>query len=140
MKEIRIWLDDETYNELKETTNKKHMTLSEYIRDILNKQSGVELKIDFTDIDQYVQDIEALTRKIDAVLPTIYNTDRIYEQQAVYLKQVLTDINDKAEETWKYVTETRTKMYDEVRKKLYHSVKQNGYKRRRTSPASNTKS
>ena len=113
------------------------MTLSEYIRDILNKQSGIELKIDFADIDQFVQDIEALSRKIDAILPTIYNTDRIYEQQAVYLKQVLTDINDKAEETWKYVTETRTRMYDEVRKKLYKSVKQNGYKRRRTSPTSN---
>lgn len=137
MKCVKTYMDEEMYKTIVENAESKNMSISEYIKDVLGKQSGVELKIDFEDIDQYVQDIEALTRKIDAVLPTIYNTDRIYEQQAVYLKQVLTDINDKAEETWKYVTETRTRMYDEVRKKLYQSVKQNGYKRRRTSPASN---
>ena len=107
------------------------MTLSEYTRDILMKRAAVEVVIDFADIDSYVEEIDSLIRKIDGILPTIYRTGKIYEQEAVFLKQQLMQINEKGNEIWRYVTNTRTELYDEVRKQLYKKVSANGYKRRR---------
>lgn len=132
MKRFQIWVDDDKYEELKEIADKKGMAVSEYCRNILNKTSTVELTINFADIDKYVEEIEDLKKKIDSVLPTIYRTGKIYEPQAILLKQTLNHINSKCNSIWRYVTQTRTQMYDEVRSKLYTSVKANGYKRRKT--------
>ena len=77
-------MDDELYFKVKEDSARKGMNLSEYFRDLLSKQSGVELVIDFADIYEYVEKIEQLTRKIDAILPTIYRSGKIYEKEAVF--------------------------------------------------------
>ena len=60
-------------------------------------------------------------------------TGKIYEQEVVFLKQQLMQINEKGNEIWRYVTNMRTELYDEVRKQLYKKVSANGYKRRRKS-------
>jgi len=133
MQRIQTFVDDEIYEEFKEEAERKNMTLSEYARDILMKRAAVEVVIDFTDIDSYVEEIDKLIRKIDGILPTIYRTGKIYEQEAVFLKQQLMQINEKGNEIWRYVTNTRTELYDEVRKKLYKKISANGYKRRRKS-------
>ena len=132
MQRIQTFIDDEIYEDFKEEAEQKNMTLSEYARDILMKRAAVEVVIDFADIDSYVEEIDKLIRKIDAILPTIYRTGKIYEQEAVFLKQQLMQINEKGNEIWRYVTNTRTELYDEVRKQLYRKVSANGYKRRRT--------
>ena len=133
MQRIQTFVDDEIYEEFKEEAERKNMTLSEYARDILMKRAAVEVVIDFVDIDSYVEEIDKLIRKIDGILPTIYLTGKIYEQEAVFLKQQLMQINEKGNEIWRYVTNTRTELYDEVRKQLYKRVSANGYKRRRKS-------
>ena len=132
MQRIQTFIDDEIYEDFKEEAEQKNMTLSEYARDILMKRATVEVVIDFADIDSYVEEIDKLIRKIDAILPTIYRTGKIYEQEAAFLKQQLMQINEKGNEIWRYVTNTRTELYDEVRKQLYRKVSANGYKRRRT--------
>ncbi len=132
MKEIRIWLDDDVYSEVKEIVTKKNMSMSEYYRDLQSKQSGIELVIDFADIDKFVQEIEEIKKKIDTVLPTIYRTGKIYEQEAILLKQLLNQIDTKCDDIWNYITSIRSNLYNDVRKKLYKVVNQNGYKRRRT--------
>ena len=133
MQRIQTFVDDEIYEDFKEEAERKNMTLSEYARDILMKRAAVEVVIDFADIDSYVEEIDKLIRKIDGILPTIYRTGKIYEQEAVFLKQQLMQINEKGNEIWRYVTNTRTELYDEVRKQLYKRVSANGYKRRRKS-------
>lgn len=133
MQRIQTFVNDEIYEEFKEEAERKNMTLSEYARDILMKRAAVEVVIDFADIDSYVEEIDSLIRKIDGILPTIYRTGKIYEQEAVFLKQQLMQINEKGNEIWRYVTNTRTELYDEVRKQLYKKVSANGYKRRRKS-------
>lgn len=133
MQRIQTFVDDEIYEEFKEEAERKNMTLSEYARDILMKRAAVEVVIDFVDIDSYVEEIDSLIRKIDGILPTIYRTGKIYEQEAVFLKHQLMQINEKGNEIWRYVTNTRTELYDEVRKQLYKKVSTNGYKRRRKS-------
>lgn len=133
MKFVKAYVNDDLYSEIVERANIKNMAISEYVKDILSKQSGVELTIGFADIDRYVDEIEDLKKKIDSVLPTIYRTGKIYEPQAALLKQTLNDINSKSNNIWRYVTETRSQMYNEVRAKLYTSVRVNGYKRRRTT-------
>lgn len=133
MQRIQTFVNDELYEEFKEEAERKNMTLSEYARDILMKRAAVEVVIDFADIDSYVDEIDKLIRKIDGILPTIYRTGKIYEQEAAFLKQQLMQINEKGNEIWRYVTNTRTELYDEVRKQLYKKVSANGYKRRRKS-------
>ena len=133
MQRIQTFVDDEIYEEFKEEAERKNMTLSEYARDILMKRAAVEVVIDFADIDSYVEEIDSLIRKIDGILPTIYRTGKIYEQEAVFLKQQLMQINENGNEVWRHVTNMRTELYDEVRKQLYKKVSANGYKRRRKS-------
>lgn len=130
MHEIRINLDDELYFMVKEEAARKGMNLSEYFRDLLSKQSGVELVIDFADIDKYVEKIEQLTKKIDTVLPTIYRSGKIYEQEAVLIKQQLCHINEVGDDVWRYVVAMRWEMFDSVRKSLYKTVHQYSYTKR----------
>ena len=130
MHEIRINLDDELYFMVKEEAARKGMNLSEYFRDLLSKQSGVELVIDFADIDEYVMQIEQLRKKIDAVLPTIYRSGKIYEQEAVLIKQIMYQINEIGNTVWRYVVAMRWEMFDSVRKSLYKTVHQYSYTKR----------
>ena len=124
---IGIFFDDELYFKVKEDSARKGMNLSEYFRDLLSKQSGVELVIDFADIDEYVEQIEKLRKKIDAVLPTIYRSGKIYEQEAVLIKQVLNQIKGTGNNVWRYVTAMRQEMFDSVRKYLYQTIRDNRY-------------
>ncbi len=130
MHEIRINLDDELYLMVKEESARKGMNLSEYFRDLLSKQSGVELVIDFADIDEYMMQIEQLRKKIDAVLPTIYRSGKIYEQEAVLIKQIMYQINETGNAVWRYVVAMREEMFDSVRKSLYKTVHQYSHTKR----------
>ena len=130
MHEIRINLDEELYFMVKEESSRKGMNLSEYFRDLLSKQSGVELVIDFADIDEYVMQIEQLRQKIDAVLPTIYRSGKIYEQEAVLIKQIMYQINETGNTVWRYVVAMRWEMFHSVRKSLYKTVHQYSYTKR----------
>ena len=135
--EIRINLDDALYFKVKEEAARKGMNLSEYFRDLLSKQSGVELVIDFADIDEYVKEIEQLRRKIDAILPTIYRSGKIYEQEAVLIKQLLQQVNETGNNIWRYVTAMRQDMFDSVRKSLYQTVRHNSYTKHHTKKTMN---
>lgn len=123
-------MDDELYFKVKEEAARKGMNLSEYFRDLLSKQSGVELVIDFADIDEYVEQIEKLRKRIDAVLPTIYRSGKIYEQEAVLIKQILNQIKETGNNVWRYVTAMRQEMFDSVRKYLYQTIRDNRYSKR----------
>jgi len=129
---FQVWVDEEKYEELKEIAKEKDMAISEYVRDLLYKKSDVELTIDFADVYRYVETIEDLKQKINSILPSIFRSGRIYEQEAVIIKQTLNQISEKVNDTWRYVTTMRTDMYDSVRKKLYHSVKQHSYSKHHT--------
>lgn len=133
MQRIQTFVDDEIYEKFKIEAARKNMTLSEYARDILMKHAAVEVVIDFADIDSYVEEIDTLIRKIDSILPSIYRTGKIYEQDVTFLKQQLQQINSKSNEIWRYVIHMRTELYDDIRKKLYKKISANGYKRRRKS-------
>lgn len=112
---------------VKEESARKGMNLSKYFRDLLSKQSGVELLINFADIDEYVEQIEQLRKKIDAVLPTIYRSGKIYEQEAVLIKQIMNQINETGNTVWRYVVAMREEMFDSVRKSIYKTVQQYSY-------------
>ena len=132
MKMIKVWIDEELFDIVKEAADNKSMSVSEYVRDILSKNSYVDITLDFADIDHYVEIIGNLERKIDAILPTIYRSGKIYEQEAVIIKQILNQISEKSSDTWRYITALRTDMYDSVRKELYHTIRQHGYSKRHT--------
>lgn len=132
MRMIKVWIDEEIYDIIKEASDNKDMPVSEYARDILSRKSNVELTIDFADVYRYVEIIEDLKQKINSILPSIFRSGRIYEQEAVLIKQTLNQISEKVNDTWRYVTTMRADMYDDVRKKLYHSIKQHSYSKRHT--------
>lgn len=129
---IKVWIDEELYDIVKDAADNKSLSVSEYVRDILSKKSYVEITIDFADIDRYVETIGNLEHKINAILPTIYRSGKIYEQEAVIIKQILNQISEKSNDTWRYITALRTNMYDSVRKELYHTIRQHSYSRRHT--------
>ena len=80
-------VDEDKYEELKETAKQKDMTVSAYVRDLLSRKSYVELTIDFADVYRYVETIEDLKQKINAILSSIFRSGRIYEQEAVLLSK-----------------------------------------------------
>ena len=132
MKMIKVWIDEELFDIVKEAADNKSMSVSEYVRDVLSKNSYVDITLDFADVYRYVETIEDLIQKINSILPSIFRSGRIYEQEAVLIKQTLNQISEKVNDTWRYVTTMRADMYDDVRKKLYHSVKQHSYSKRHT--------
>jgi len=70
---FQVWVDEDKYEELKETVSQKDMTVSAYVRDLLYRKSDVELTIDFADVYHYVETIEDLKQKINAILPSIFS-------------------------------------------------------------------
>ena len=137
MKMIKVWIDEELFDIVKEAADNKSMSVSEYVRDILSKNSYVDITLDFADVYRYVETIEDLKQKINSILPSIYRSGRIYEQEAVIIKHTLNQISEKVNDTWRYVTTMRADMYDSVRKKLYYSVRQHSYSKRHTKEALN---
>ena len=107
------------------------MNLSEYVRSCLHRQSGVELSIDFADIDRYTSAIEKLVNTICGLAPILWGSGKAYGQDIMAILRSVQEINQLCNDTWRYVVDTRTQLYDEVRTKLYQSVKQNRYSRRR---------
>ena len=132
MKMIKVWIDEELYDIVKEAADNKSMSVSEYVRDILSKNSYVDITLDFADVYCYVETIEDLKQKINSILPSIFRSGRIYEQEAVIIKHTLNQISEKVNDTWRYVTTMRADMYDSVRKKLYHTIRQHSYSKRHT--------
>ena len=135
MKMIKVWIDEELYDIVKEAADNKSMSVSEYVRDILSKNSYVDITLDFADVYRYVETIEDLKQKINSILPSIFRSGRIYEQEAVIIKHTLNQISEKVNDTWRYVTTMRADMYDSVRKKLYHTIRQHSYSKRHTKEA-----
>lgn len=132
---FQVWVDEDRYEELKETAKQKDMTVSAYVRDLLYRKSDVELTIDFADVYRYVETIEDLKQKINAILPSIFRSSKIYEQESVIIKQTINQISEKVNDTWRYVTTMRADMYDSVRKKLYQTIRQYSYSKRHTKEA-----
>ncbi len=87
MHEIRINLDEELYYTIKEDAARKVMNLSEYFRDLLMKQSGVELTIDFADVYKYIEQIEQLTRKVDSILPKFTGVEKFTSRKRFILSR-----------------------------------------------------
>ena len=130
MHEIRINLDEELYYKVKEEAAEKNMNLSEYFRDLLMKQSGVELTIDFADVYKYIDKMEYLRRSIDSILPTIYRSGKIYEQEAILIKKTLNHITELGDDVWRYVVAMRSEMFDSVHKYLYKTIRKYSYTKR----------
>ena len=72
MKMIKVWIDEELYDIIKEAADNKSMSVSEYVRDILSKNSYVDITLDFADVYRYVETIEDLKQKINSILPSIF--------------------------------------------------------------------
>ena len=131
MKDVRVNLTDEQYDQMKETIQEKGITISDYFRDLLAKQSGIEVRIDFADIDSYAEETEQLVNQLSGVCATIYRTNQAFEQDIKEILRIAQKLDKQSDDIWRYVMETRTNLYDETRKKLYSKVSENGYKRRR---------
>ena len=129
---IKVWIDEELYDIVKEAADNKSISVSEYVRDILSKNSYVDITLDFADVYRDVETIEDLKQKINSILPSIFRSGRIYELEAVIIKHTLNQISEKVNDTWRYVTTMRADMYDSVRKKLYHTIRQHSYSKRHT--------
>lgn len=131
MKDVRVKLSDELYDEIKELITEKGVTWSEFFRGLYAKQSGVEFRIDFADIDEYAEEIEKLTNQISGVCATIYRTNTAYEQDVKEILRLIQKIDKQSDDIWRYVMDARTDLYNDTRKKLYSKVSENSYKRRR---------
>lgn len=131
MKQVHIKMDDKEYEQLKKNAGQRGMNLSEYVRSCLHRQSGVELSIDFADIDRYASAIDKLVNTVCGLAPILWGSGKAYEQDIMAILRNIQEINRLCNDTWRYVVDTRTQLYDEVRAKLYQSVKQNRYSRRR---------
>lgn len=139
MKDVRVNLTDEQYDAMKEVIQEKGVTISEYFRDLLSKQSGIEVKIDFADIDHYTIEMEQLINQLAGVCATIYRTDKAYEQDVKEILRIARKLDEQSDNIWRYVTDARTDLYNDTRKKLYGKVSENGYKRRRKKSYSEDK-
>jgi len=131
MKQMHIKMDDKEYEQLKKDADQRGMNLSEYVRSCLHRQSGVELSISFADIDRYASAIEKLVNTVCGLAPILWDSGKAYGQDITAILRSVQEINRLCNDTWRYVVDTRTQLYDEVRAKLYQSVKQNRYSRRR---------
>lgn len=131
MKQMHIKMDDKEYERLKKNADQRGMNLSEYVRSCLHRQSGMELSINFADIDKYASAIEKLMNTVCGLAPILWGSGKAYEQDIMAILRNVQEINRLCNDTWRYVVDTRTQLYDEVRAKLYQSVKQNRYSRRR---------
>lgn len=131
MKQLHIKMDDEEYEQLKKNAGQRGMNLSEYVRSCLHRQSGVELSIDFADIDRYASAIEKLVNTVCGLAPILWNSGKAYGQDITAILRSVQETSRLCNDTWRYVVDTRTQLYDEARAKLYQSVKQNRYGRRR---------
>lgn len=127
---VEVVMPDKDYKQLYDNAVSQNMSVSEYVRDILAKQSAVNLTIDFADVDTYVDKMTELNQKIDAILPTIYRSGKALESEALEIKQIMQEIRQTTIDTWRYVVQTRQLLYDEERKALYQKIRNNGYKRR----------
>ncbi len=130
-KRVAIRLSTDEYKRLTMTARENNMTVAEYVRDILAKQSAVTITIDFADIDTYIEKVDAVIRRLDAVLPTIFRSGKALESEAVEIKKIANSFNDLSGQIWRYVVKTRQDLYDDTRKQLYATIKANRYKRRR---------
>ena len=139
LRETKIYLPEEQFNIAKETAKEKGITVSEYFRDILSKQSGVEVKIDFADIDEYSMKMEELVNQLSGICATIYRTNKAYEQDVQEILRIAKKLDEQSDDIWRFVMDARTNLYDDTRKKLYGKVSENGYKRRRKNAYSETK-
>ena len=139
MKEIRVNITNEQYDNVKEIVQEKGTNISEYFRDLLSKQSGIEVKIDFADIDSFVMETERLANQLGGVCATIYRTNKAYEQDVKEILRIARKLDEQSDDVWRYVVDARTNLYDETRKKLYSKVSENGYKRRRKNTYSEAK-
>ena len=131
MRQMHIKMDDKEYEQLKKDAEQRGMNLSEYVRSCLHRQSGVELSIDFADIDRYASAIDKLVNTVCGLAPILWGSGKAYEQDIMAILRSVQEINRLCNDTWRYVVDTRTQLYDEIRAKLYQSVKQNRYSRRR---------
>lgn len=131
MKEVHIKFDDKEFELLKTASENASQSMSEYIRDTIERQSGVQLSIDFADIDEYSEQIQKYIETISGLAPVIWRSGKVSDRELDIIRDSLKEINALCNQTWRYVVDTRTKMYDETKKKLYHSVKSNGYRKRR---------
>lgn len=131
MKQLHIKMEDKEYEQLKKNAEQRGMNLSEYVRSCLHRQSGVELSISFADIGKYASAIEKLVNTVCGLAPILWSSGKAYGQDITAILRNVQEINRLCNDTWRYVVDTRTRLYDEVRAKLYQSVKQNRYSRRR---------
>lgn len=80
MKQMHIKMEDEEYEQLKKNADQRGMNLSEYVRSCLHRQSGVELSIDFADIDRYASAIDKLVNTVCGLAPILWSSGKAYEQ------------------------------------------------------------
>lgn len=131
MKQMHIKMEKEEHEQLKKNADQRGMNLSEYVRSCLHRQSGVELSIDFADIDRYASAIDKLVNTVCGLAPILWSSGKVYEQDIMAIFRNVQETSRLCNDTWRYVVDTRTQLYDEIRAKLYQSVKQNRYSRRR---------
>ena len=52
---------------------------------------------------------------------------KVYEQEAIFMKQTLNHINEVGDDVWRYVVAMRSEMFDSVHKYLYKTIRKYSY-------------
>lgn len=126
-KRIEVQLDERLYNHLQGECEKTGLKMTEFLRRIIENRNGTEVTIDFLDIDQFTKRQSEYIQMIKALLPIIAQSENVYSQDVDDIKASLKNIDTLTDEIWKYVTQTRTRMYDDVRNKICKKVTDTNY-------------
>lgn len=126
-KRIEVQLDSALYSHLQEECEKTGLTMAEFLRRVVENRNGVEVKIDFLDIDQFAERQSEYVQMLKALLPIIVQSENVYQQDIDDIKASLSRIDDLTDEVWRYVTSTRERMYNDVRNKTCKKVTDSNY-------------
>lgn len=126
-KRIEVQLNEDLYNHLKEECEKTDLTMAQFLRKTIENRNGTEVTIDFLDIDQFAERQSEYIQMLKALLPIIAQSKSVYPQDVEDIRASIKKIDELTDEIWKYVTSTRTRMYDDVRNKICKKVTDSNY-------------
>lgn len=126
-KRIEVQLDEKLYNHLRNECEKTGLTMAEFLRRIIENRNGTEVTIDFLDIDQFTERQDEYIRMIKALLPIIAQSGNVYPQDMEDIRASVNKMDELICEIWRYVVNTRTRMYDDVRNKICKKVVTSNY-------------
>lgn len=119
---LEIIISDEEYYDIYERSYDAGMSMSEFIRDRLNRKSDVILDLNMNDITRLVSEFEDKSRMIASIIPVILKSEVVTLKDMEGIVKGVKDMNDKVIEIYKTIRNDRYRLYEEAKKRIYRET------------------